>query len=199
MDDFIGVFPNAFTDDFCGRVMDHFDYCRSNTTYVRPRTAEGVDPLDKSDHSMYLNDIDEIKELRFLHRDFSHEFFEGSGRCLHQYYSKYSVLNRINTDHGPRSGVFDLKIQKTDPGEGYHQWHCENFDRHSQSSRYLAYTVYLNTVEEGGETEFLYQKRRIKPEAGTLVVFPSGWTHVHRGNPPLSGSKYIITTWEEFV
>jgi hypothetical protein len=65
--------------------------------------------------------------------------------------------------------------------------------------RYLAYTVYLNTVEEGGETEFLYQKQRLKPEAGTLAIWPAAWTHVHRGNPPLSGSKYIITTWEEFV
>ena len=198
IEDFIGVFPNAFTEDFCKRVIDHFDFVRQNTTYVRPRTVEGSDPLDKDDHSMYLSNIDEIKQLGFIHRDFSNEFFDVSGRCLHQYYSKYSILNRVNTDHGPRSGVFDLKIQKTDPGEGYHQWHCESFDRHSMF-RYLAYTVYLNTVDEGGETEFLYQKQRLKPEVGTIVIWPAGWTHVHRGNPPLSGSKYIITTWEEFV
>jgi hypothetical protein len=55
--------------------------------------------------------------------------------------------------------------------------------------------LYLNNVEEGGETEFLIQKRRIKPSAGTVVLFPSGYTRVHRGNPPISGDKYILNGW----
>ena len=59
--------------------------------------------------------------------------------------------------------------------------------------------LYLNSVTEGGETEFLYQKRRIKPQQGRLLIFPAGFTHTHRGNPPLSGNKYILTSWvEEF-
>lgn len=49
-----------------------------------------------------------------------------------------------------------------------------------------------------GETEFLYYPRRIKPKQGTLIVFPGAFTHAHRGNPPLSGDKYIITGWIEF-
>ena len=57
--------------------------------------------------------------------------------------------------------------------------------------------LYLNSVTEGGETEFLYQKRRIKPQQGRLVIFPAGFTHTHRGNPPLSGDKYILTSWVE--
>ena len=202
--DFIGVFPNAFSQNFCDRVINHFDYCRTNTAFVRPRLeSEGVDPLYKDDHSFFLNDPDlqeylEVKELPFLHKKFGEEFFSTTSRFLDEYNAEYSILRRINTEVGPKSGVFDLKIQKTDPGEGYHTWHCESFDRHSMF-RYIAYTVYLNTVDEGGETEFLYQKQRLKPEAGTLAIWPAAWTHVHRGNPPLSGSKYIITTWEEFV
>jgi hypothetical protein len=58
--------------------------------------------------------------------------------------------------------------------------------------------VYLNDVEEGGETEFLYQGLKIKPEKGTLVVWPSSYTHVHRGNPPYSNDKYIITGWGQY-
>jgi hypothetical protein len=30
-------------------------------------------------------------------------------------------------------------------------------------------------------------------------VFPSGYTHTHRGNPPLSGEKIILTGWLEFT
>ena len=58
--------------------------------------------------------------------------------------------------------------------------------------------VYLNDVEEGGETEFLYQSRRIKPKQGTMVICPASFTHTHRGNPPLKGNKYMINGWIEF-
>jgi hypothetical protein len=54
-------------------------------------------------------------------------------------------------------------------------------------------------VEEGGETEFLYLSQRVKPKTGRLVIFPSGYVHTHRGNPPLSGEKYIMTGWIEFM
>ena len=47
------------------------------------------------------------------------------------------------------------KIQKTEPSEGYHVWHCE-YDI-VESKRVLAWSLFLNDVEEGGELEFLYQ------------------------------------------
>ena len=59
----------------------------------------------------------------------------------------------------------------------------------------VAWMVYLNDVEEGGETEFLYQSLRIKPKANMAVLWPGSFTHIHRGNPPLSGDKYILTGW----
>ena len=57
--------------------------------------------------------------------------------------------------------------------------------------------VYLNDVDEGGETEFLYYPRRVKPQAGRVLLFPASFTHSHRGNPPLSNTKYIMTGWVE--
>ena len=45
------------------------------------------------------------------------------------------------------------------------------------------------------ETEFLYQKRRIKPEQGMMCIFPAGLTHVHRGNTVFTQDKYILTGW----
>jgi hypothetical protein len=27
------------------------------------------------------------------------------------------------------------------------------------------------------------------------VIMPAGFTHTHRGNVPLSGDKYIMTSW----
>lgn len=85
-------------------------------------------------------------------------------------------------------------LQKTSPSEGYHTWHCEDAT-YSDVSRMVAWMVYLNDVEEGGETEFLYQSLRIKPKANMAVLWPGSFTHIHRGNPPLSGDKYILTGW----
>ena len=63
----------------------------------------------------------------------------------------------------------------------------------------LALMVYLNDVEEGGETEFLYQQKRIPPTEGTLIIHPAGLTPAHRGNPPLAGVKNVINASMEFV
>ena len=53
-------------------------------------------------------------------------------------------------------------------------------------------------MEEGGETEFLYQSLRVSPKKGTVIIWPSGYYHTHRGNPPLSGVKYLATGWLEY-
>ena len=55
--------------------------------------------------------------------------------------------------------------------------------------------IYLNEDFEGGETEFLYFNKRIKPKQGRLVIFPAAFTHTHRGNPPIGGTKYLASTW----
>ena len=56
--------------------------------------------------------------------------------------------------------------------------------------------LYLNDVDEGGETEYLISRRvKVKPEEGKLVFWPAGYTHPHRGNPIYDGYKYIITGW----
>ena len=63
------------------------------------------------------------------------------------------------------------------------------------ANRMLVGMVYLNDVKDGGETEFYYQKLKIKPKRGTLVIWPAYFTHLHRGNKPISNSKYIINMW----
>ena len=60
------------------------------------------------------------------------------------------------------------------------------------------YGALINDVEEGGETEFLYQSKRVESKKGRIVICPSGFTHTHRGNPPLKGNKYMINGWIEF-
>jgi len=68
--------------------------------------------------------------------------------------------------------------------------------------RALTAMVYLNDVEEGGETDFPRLDIAIRPRAGTLVVWnnadrngvPNPLT-AHAGNPVIRGAKYIVTKW----
>ena len=53
----------------------------------------------------------------------------------------------------------------------------------------------MNDNFEGGETEFLYQNRREEAVEGDVLIFPSAYTHTHRGNPPMGNVKYLATSW----
>ena len=85
-------------------------------------------------------------------------------------------------------------LQQTNPTEGYHAFHAEN-TQWNNAVRTIAWMIYLNDVEEGGETEFLYYKKRIKAEKGKLLIWPAGMTHAHRGGLVLEKTKYIVTGW----
>ena len=61
--------------------------------------------------------------------------------------------------------------------------------------RMLVGMLYLNDVSKGGETEFYHQGVSIQPRQGTVVVWPAYFTHTHRGNPPVSNTKYIVNKW----
>ena len=112
----------------------------------------------------------------------------GINGCLYYYISEFSYLTNFNYV----SAV--VLMQKTAPTEGYHMFHAENLN-YNNNIRTMAWMVYLNDVEEGGETEFLYQKKKFKPQKGDVLIWPGGFTHLHRGNPPISGDKYIATGW----
>ena len=51
-------------------------------------------------------------------------------------------------------------------------------------------------VVQDDQTGYAYSEDlKVKPKAGSLIVFPPYYTHAHRGNPLIKGNKYIINTW----
>ena len=96
-----------------------------------------------------------------------------------------------------RPGAINLQRYRAGSG-GYPYWHCELFPKDGSCEtlhRHLLWMVYLNEDFDEGETQFLYQNRKLKPKTGTLVLAPAAFTHTHRGNRPLNGDKYIATSW----
>lgn len=99
-----------------------------------------------------------------------------------------------------RPGAINIQRYVADQG-GYPYWHSEQYPRQDGGEalhRVLLWTLYLNDEFDGGETEFLYQQRCIRPRTGSLLVAPAAFTHTHRGNRPQRGDKYIATSWSLF-
>ena len=108
--------------------------------------------------------------------------------CLSHYLKTFSILQKS------KFLVYDCKVKKIPAGGGFHNWHYEN-PSVIHSPRHLVIQAYLNDDFDAGETEFLYQNRREEAVAGDVIIFPTAYTHTHRGNPPIGGTKYIATSW----
>ncbi|MCB1555220.1 MAG: 2OG-Fe(II) oxygenase [Xanthomonadales bacterium] len=99
-----------------------------------------------------------------------------------------------------RPGAINLQHYRAGKG-GYPYWHCELFPKDAtceQLHRHVLWTIYLNDGFSEGETEFLYQRRKITPQRGALLIAPTAFTHTHRGNRPVGADKYIATSWVLF-
>ena len=89
-------------------------------------------------------------------------------------------------------------IQHYEPGEGFFNWHCER-GMHQTFQRALAFMTYLNDVDDGGETEWLYQERKLEPKKGLTAIWPTDFTHTHRGVVSPTQQKTIATGWFSFL
>lgn len=55
---------------------------------------------------------------------------------------------------------------------------------------FYTFIVYLNDVNDGGETEFPFLNIKIKPQKGNILIFPH--SEVHKGLEIISQSKKIL-------
>ena len=195
INDFIGVFDDVYDKEYCDSLINAFELSVEMIKTVK-RVDHGYNAQQANNTMYYIaNDLfaNQQRSQTFVDLEILQTFNKTIWECYDVYRKKYGVLEGI----GRHQLNPDVKIQKTLPSEGYHVWHCEHGDVQS-SSRMMLVMLYLNDVEEGGETEFLYQSRRIEPKMGRLVFCPAQFTHTHRGNPPLKGNKYMMNGWLQY-
>jgi hypothetical protein len=190
-DDGTAMFDGFIPMELCDDYIKYFDD-RDKAGFTSDRwTSQNQKSTVMEDAQLFLSNGDFLTDVdaMIISQRFLKIFWE---EMYAAYVKKFSVL----TTHAPHK-IYNLKIQKTEPSQGYHVWHCENNTR-EYATRILVIILYLNDVEEGGETEFLYAKKRVQAKKGRVLLWPAGFPHTHRGNPPLSGEKYIMTGWVEF-
>lgn len=219
MDDFIEVYDDALSAEFCEKMIAVFD----NSKHLTQGKAGGrVDTSKKLSTDLYLNDHPDYAQLL-------QSITQVTTQYVAQYMEKYRfalIAPLALTMQHPQTGQpvglthenFDeiaagktqdlmrslyrlgkIQAQKYQQGSGnYNYWHCEVFPMaplNEQLHRSLLFMFYLNDVAEGGQTEFYYQNKAISPKAGRMVIAPAYFTHTHRGCVPVSNDKYILTSW----
>ena len=129
-------------------------------------------------------------------------FWTGSNDIRIQNFFK--TLNSIIATYGKKYGIKDgmrtslnNNIQYYKPKGGYPVYHYET--SYYTSYRTLVYMLYLNTVTDGGGTQFPFQDMLTNAIKGDMIIWPAYFTHPHRGIVSETQEKYICTGWFELT
>jgi|TARA_R100000081_G_C4798049_1_gene162215 hypothetical protein len=194
----IGVYDRAFTADECDRLIKRHEYAINHNlaheggygSLAQHKKSMDYDILGGS--SMFKED----KELTGLIADRLNHFTS-------EYINDWNGYGEFNGQYLIEGQTYYpiLQMQKYKANEGhFNTFHVEN-DRPETSTRLFVFILYLNDVEEGGETAFCFKEYggsdffKVKPKKGRLVIHPASWPYIHKGCMPVSNDKYILTTW----
>src|SRR5665213_135228 len=115
-------------------------------------------------------------------------------RCVDQYLCEHPILAKAG-----RFGVTESPaIQHYRPGGGFKLEHFERTGL-ATTTRMLVWMTFLNDVEDGGGTRFVYQDVTYDARKGRTLIWPTDFTPPHVGVVSPSQHKYIITGWFNFV
>ena len=175
LNDLIRVYENSLSSDICDQLVSFFESRTDEHEYIN---NQGIPTFTQFNLTKNRQDQEEI------HNHLIRTVFE-----YRDIYYEYVCKNVF-----PESHAFEeFRIKRYNVGGS------ERFDSHvdvqdyNSAKRFLSFFWYLNDVEDGGETVF--SETTIKPSKGRLVIFPPLWMFPHKGNPPISGTKYILSTY----
>lgn len=219
MGDFIGIYDNVLTPEQCDHIIERFN---ASDKVVRGRTGNGVDVAKKDSYDITISQHKEWGDVANLMmagvqqglRDYMDKYRmlligalspmvedPKTGQPVALSLANFDECGRPNIDALMqamyRCGQINLQKYVKASG-GYHHWHSEIYPQNASCEtlhRVLLFQYYLNDVTEGGETEFLYQERKVEARKGRLIIAPAGFTHTHKGHVAKSGDKYIATSW----
>lgn len=187
-DEYIYIKNNSLPNYICEYLINLFDTDAMNMVYPGLVRNGVVSDTKKTLDLKLLPSINKYDDYLFQELTSNiNNYFQDK---IYKY--KTNIIPIINAnDTG-------YHIQKYIANTGFYGYH--NDSAHIQNTspiqtRVLTFIWYLNTVNEGGETEFLNGRFKIKPETGKLLIFPATWTYMHQGIMPISSDKYIVTGW----
>lgn len=172
---FIRIYDDVLSVEECELLIKYYDECEHKYE-GRVYTAEGI-TLKQDTKSVQQVDVEFESEADNI-------LSKNCERMLQAYCEEQPWY--------PPAAINDIgyHIKRYEPGSGYFNEHidvlCPNTAR-----RTVVVQFYLNTVEEGGETEFTELGIKCPPVRGRCLMFPAFFLYPHAGHVPISGPKYI--------
>jgi hypothetical protein len=102
--------------------------------------------------------------------------------CLDNYFASRNIDSSNYT-----LPINEIPLRRWGKGPGMGP-HCDNYDGHTNLA--FSMILYLNDDYEGGEIEFSNQGVSLKPDEGSLIIFPSNEPYLHKVNEIKSGDRY---------
>ncbi len=179
---FIDAYYDVLSADICRKTCERMDDIIS-----RPEPGKGCvlsDDYTRKDWNIFSSVYGSLKTCE-------EAILEAVMFNWRKYNSKYSITSKAFLE------MFDpgWKLQRSETGGGFNTWHYEQGPGNNSRARFAVWMLYLNDVNDGGQTEFKHQEINFSPKAGALLFWPASYTHVHRAAPDLIGTKYIATGW----
>ena len=178
-------------DHICDDLVKYFDenpdrHYKGRVYGIGDNTQYNTDFKASTQITFYINQDEE--DLKIMS-----EYIKSLNLCIQEYEYKYDSARLLATYATTES----IQIQKYEPSEGYKAWHCERYGI-AQQTRCFAFMTYLNDVSDGG-TEFMHQKLTSPAVKGLTLIWPSDWTHTHKGQISHTYKKYIVTGWLNYT
>ena len=118
-------------------------------------------------------------------RRVAESFKIGLDAIVEDFRSRYSIVPLIS---------HHTVLLRYEAGNKFHN----HIDDHPKFPRVVSISAFLNDDYDGGELEFKEFNLKIKPVAGEIVVFSSGFPYMHQVHPITTGIRYAVVKWYQY-
>ena len=202
----IGVFPGIVSKEDCQSIIDFFEGAVEEGLGHLGSVHGGADKSVKDSIDLQLRFPAGLftEKFKFSYKPEEHlrllRLILNAMQVSCNLYSEHlsnslQVVNPLSA--GPQLILTSCQIQKYPRGSlGYPGLHIESSA--FTTTRFLAPLLYLNTIEEGGQTDVPYFDTKVAAVEGTILVLPCDIPYYHRGLPAINQDKYVVTSWMEY-
>jgi hypothetical protein len=184
LEHYIRVYDDALEPGFCANLIAGFE----QMSELQRQNGKGIRPGLENSAWTEMN-VGRLADKAFL------GFFMVQ---IERYLARYNADVGLGIPIPLRPTTDNLTMKRYRAGaDEVFEPHFDSID--AVSNRYLVFLWYLNDVQQGGETEFCDLGTRVQPRAGRLLMFPPYWMYQHAGRAPISGDKYILSTYLTFL
>ena len=170
--------------------MDNF--ILKNSCFSANTCQKYIDVMDTNIHKAeqgHLGPEHPMDDIEININIYEHpDLRKGIDDTCRKYVDKYPLLKTNYTDWIVNGGA---QLMRYEPNNYCHRAHCES----TGEERIFAWMIFLNTIQKGGGTEFIYLNTTAQPIAGDMYIWAAGFPYFHRGVVAPDERKYIITGW----